>query len=34
MNIEVIRQYDPDFDNLGLLYNTNERNSRSRRDEL
>lgn len=27
VNIEVIRQYDPDFTKLGLLYNSNEPNS-------
>ena len=25
VNVEVIRQYDPTFDTLGLLYNSNER---------
>jgi putative ABC transport system substrate-binding protein len=34
VNIEVIRQYDPDFKKLGLLYNTNERNSVIKLDEL
>ena len=34
VNVEVIRQYDPDFDTLGLLYNANEENSRIKRDEL
>jgi putative tryptophan/tyrosine transport system substrate-binding protein len=27
VNIQVIRQYDPGFDRLGLLYNSNEQNS-------
>ena len=27
INIEVVRQYDPTFDKLGLLYNSNEANS-------
>lgn len=27
INIEIIRQYDPTFDKLGLLYNSNEANS-------
>ncbi len=34
MNIEVIRQYDPGFDRLGLLYTANEPNSVLKRDEL
>jgi putative ABC transport system substrate-binding protein len=27
VNVEVIRQYDPEFNKLGLLYNSNEKNS-------
>jgi putative ABC transport system substrate-binding protein len=27
INIEIVRQYDPTFHKLGLLYNSNERNS-------
>jgi putative ABC transport system substrate-binding protein len=34
VNIEVIRAYDPSFQRLGLLYNSNERNSVLKRDEL
>jgi putative ABC transport system substrate-binding protein len=34
VNIEVIRQYDPAFNKLGLLYNTNERNSVIKTEEL
>ena len=34
VNIEVIRQYDPEFKKLGLLYNTNERNSMIKFEEL
>jgi putative tryptophan/tyrosine transport system substrate-binding protein len=34
VNIEVIRQYDPDFDRLGLLFNRNERNSVIKSEEL
>lgn len=34
VNIETIRIYDPDFDHLGLLYNTNENNSVLKRDEM
>lgn len=34
VNIEVIRSYDPDFDRLGLLYNSNEENSVIKHDEL
>jgi putative ABC transport system substrate-binding protein len=34
VNIEVIRQYDPAFSKLGLLYNSNERNSAIKKKEL
>jgi len=34
VNIEVVRQYDPTFTKLGLLYNSNERNSVIKRKEL
>lgn len=34
VNIEVVRQYDPDFSRLGLLYNGNEENSRIKYEEL
>lgn len=34
MNISVIRNYDPAFDKLGLLYNSNERNSVLKMQEL
>lgn len=34
VNIEVVRQYDPDFHTLGLLFNSNEENSAIKRDEL
>jgi putative tryptophan/tyrosine transport system substrate-binding protein len=34
VNVEVIRQYDPTFSTLGLLYNSNEKNSVIKRDEL
>jgi putative ABC transport system substrate-binding protein len=34
VNIEVIRQYDPGFGRLGLLYNSNERNSVIKFEEL
>jgi putative ABC transport system substrate-binding protein len=34
VNVEVIRQYDPNFDKLGLLYNTNEANSVIKLEEL
>jgi putative ABC transport system substrate-binding protein len=34
VNIEVIRHYDESFDRLGLLYNSNERNSVIKKDEL
>ena len=34
VNIDVIRQYDPEFVRLGLLYNGNEENSVIKRDEL
>lgn len=34
VNIEVIRQYDPDFRKLGLLFNSNERNSAIKKQEL
>ena len=34
VNIDVIRQYDPSFDKLGLLYNSNERNSVIKMEEL
>ncbi|KUM24501.1 hypothetical protein AU467_29930 [Mesorhizobium loti] len=33
-NIEIVRQYDPTFDKLGLLYNSNERNSVITAEEL
>jgi len=34
MNIEVIRKYDPEFKKLGLLYNSNEKNSVLKMQEL
>ena len=34
VNVEVIRQYDPSFQKLGLLYNSNERNSVIKKEEL
>lgn len=34
VNIEVVRQYDPTFDRLGLLYNSNEPNSVLKLEEL
>jgi putative ABC transport system substrate-binding protein len=34
VNIEVIRQYDPTFSKLGLIYNTDERNSVIKAEEL
>lgn len=34
VNIEVIRQYDPEFSKLGLLYNSNEKNSVVKKQEL
>lgn len=34
VNVEVIRQYDPDFTKLGLLYHSNERNSVIKKEEL
>ena len=34
VNIEVIRQYDPEFKKLGLLYNSDERNSAIKAEEL
>lgn len=34
VNVEVIRQYDPEFTKLGLLYNANERNSVIKKEEL
>ncbi len=34
VNIEVIRQYDPAFNKLGLLYHSNERNSVLKKEEL
>ena len=34
VNIEVIRQYDPSFEKLGLLYHANERNSVIKKEEL
>jgi putative ABC transport system substrate-binding protein len=34
VNVEVIRQYDLDFDTLSLLYNANEENSRIKRDDI
>lgn len=34
VNATVIKQYDPDFKKLGLLYNTNERNSLIKKEEL
>jgi len=34
VNVEVIRQYDPEFKKLGLLYHSNERNSVVKMEEL
>jgi putative ABC transport system substrate-binding protein len=34
VNIEIIRQYDPTFSKLGLIYNTNEKNSVIKYEEL
>ncbi len=34
VNVEVIRQYDPNFKKLGLLYHSNERNSVIKKEEL
>lgn len=34
VNIEVIRRYDPDFVRLGMLFNSNERNSIVKKNEL
>jgi putative ABC transport system substrate-binding protein len=34
INIEIVRQYDPTFDKLGLLFNSNERNSALTAEEL
>jgi len=34
VNVEVIRQYDPEFKKLGLLYHSNERNSVIKMEEL
>ena len=34
VNIETIRTYYPDFNHLGLLYNTNETNSALKHDEI
>ena len=34
VNVEVIRQYDPAFDKLGLLFHRNERNSVIKMEEL
>lgn len=34
VNVEIIRQYDPTFDTLGLLYNSNEPNSLAKLNEL
>ncbi len=34
VNVEVVRQYDPAFSKLGLLYHTNERNSVIKKEEL
>jgi len=34
VNIQIIRQYDPGFKRLGLLYNSNERNSTIKLEEL
>lgn len=34
VNVEVVRQYDPDFRKLGLLYHGNERNSVIKKEEL
>lgn len=34
VNVEVIRQYDPGFTKLGLLYHSNERNSVIKKEEL
>jgi len=34
VNINVIRQYDPNFTRLGLLYNSNEQNSVIKKEEI
>lgn len=34
VNVEIIRQYDPEFTKLGLLYNSDERNSVIKKEEL
>jgi putative ABC transport system substrate-binding protein len=34
VNVKVIRQYDPDFARLGLLFNSNERNSVVKKEEI
>jgi putative ABC transport system substrate-binding protein len=34
VNIKVIRQYDPEFKKLGLLFNSNERNSTVKKEEI
>jgi putative tryptophan/tyrosine transport system substrate-binding protein len=34
LNIQIIRRYDPKFDKLGLLYNSNEKNSVQKMKEL
>ncbi|WP_135507037.1 ABC transporter substrate-binding protein [Roseovarius aestuariivivens] len=34
VNVEIIRQYDPGFEKLGLLYHSNERNSLIKKEEL
>lgn len=34
VNVEIIRQYDPGFGTLGLLYHSNERNSLIKKEEL
>ena len=34
VNVQIIRQYDPDFAKLGLLYNSNEANSALKFEEL
>jgi putative tryptophan/tyrosine transport system substrate-binding protein len=34
LNIEVIRRYDPNFSKLGLLFNSSEKNSVSKMEEL
>lgn len=34
VNVEIVRQYDPEFRKLGLLYHANERNSVIKKEEL